>query len=221
MPAHKRVDVGIGLRVCNRCKRTKPIHAYYRNTEAPLGHMTECKVCMNERKAAWKIANPERAAHYRRNSYDRWRADLSKVAKHNTANKLRESKYTGNHRNRYLKKTYGITQDQYEAMYLAQDGRCAICAGQYPVLSVDHDHATTRIRKLLCHWCNAGLGSFQDNAEILAKASEYLRSQTQLQNPRATQDIRSDDEGREADPSCNACGGIQPETGQEGDRCLV
>lgn len=81
-------------------------------------------------------------------------------------------------------KRYNITQEQYEQMLREQDGKCAICSqaevrfnkktGQIWSLSVDHDHKTNKIRKLLCHSCNVGLGAFKDSAVLLQRASVYL-----------------------------------------------
>jgi hypothetical protein len=42
-------------------------------------------------------------------------------------------------------------------------------------LSVDHCHATGKIRGLLCTKCNQGLGSFENNVEWLQNAIDYLR----------------------------------------------
>lgn len=49
-------------------------------------------------------------------------------------------------------KTYGITSDDYAAMYELQGGRCYICQRQSPSrrLAVDHDHDTGVVRGLLC-----------------------------------------------------------------------
>ena len=85
-------------------------------------------------------------------------------------------------RNRYLVKTYGITQDQYEALYKQQGGICAICGGMPDItrygitrLAIDHDHATGKIRGLLCNNCNAGMGIIGDTVEHLERAAEYLK----------------------------------------------
>lgn len=77
----------------------------------------------------------------------------------------------------HLKTTYGITLDEYNEMLTAQNGVCAICEeeqqGSRP-LFVDHCHASTRVRGLLCHSCNLGLGAFRDRPELLDAAKEYL-----------------------------------------------
>jgi hypothetical protein len=78
-------------------------------------------------------------------------------------------------------KKYGITPDEYQKMFNKQDGKCAICdssevsiARKSYNLFVDHDHQTGKVRGLLCHHCNAGLGYFRDNEHTLHKAIEYL-----------------------------------------------
>ncbi len=82
-----------------------------------------------------------------------------------------------------LQATYGLTEEDYEAMDEVQGHACAICDGQddrvredgtpYP-LSVDHDHSTNRIRGLLCHRCNTALGLFKEDLNALRRAVEYL-----------------------------------------------
>lgn len=75
-----------------------------------------------------------------------------------------------------LRTKYGITQSDFVAMLLEQDGLCAVCHGEplQGVLHVDHDHATGKVRGLLCENCNRGLGLFQDNPHLLANAASYL-----------------------------------------------
>lgn len=83
--------------------------------------------------------------------------------------------------NRLLQK-YGITIEEYEALYEAQDGLCAIC-GETPEsdrwnrLAVDHCHETGQVRGLLCGSCNRALGSFKDDPEIMQRAIAYLQEQ--------------------------------------------
>lgn len=92
--------------------------------------------------------------------------------------------------NRYdshLRSTYGITLDEYKKMLMRQRERCLICR-QIPrpsitrkhcvTLVVDHDHATNRIRGLLCPGCNTGLGAFKESAVLLRRAIGYITSQT-------------------------------------------
>lgn len=78
-----------------------------------------------------------------------------------------------------LRRKFGLTVAAFEAMRAAQDNKCAVCATATPggrgTWHVDHDHATGKIRQLLCQNCNIGLGNFQDNPLLLEKAAKYLR----------------------------------------------
>lgn len=77
----------------------------------------------------------------------------------------------------YLKRTYGITPDQYDALLDAQNGVCFICH-KYPGkkrLAVDHDHKTGFIRGLLhVAPCNRMLGDVRDLPDVLRRAADYL-----------------------------------------------
>ncbi len=81
-----------------------------------------------------------------------------------------------------LKKQYGLTLEQYNAMLADQHGLCAICK-KPPTkrrLDVDHDHADGHVRQLLCERCNKGLGCFEDRLELLEAALRYMRKHSQL-----------------------------------------
>ena len=76
-----------------------------------------------------------------------------------------------------IRKRYGITEDQYNAMMTDQNGVCAICLKKCSArerLGVDHCHTTKKVRGLLCVKCNNAIGLFNDDPEIARRASEYL-----------------------------------------------
>jgi hypothetical protein len=82
-----------------------------------------------------------------------------------------------------LKCVYGIDQEAYEALMLAQGGLCAICKcelvedlpkGNPRQINIDHDHETGAVRGLLHSGCNVGLGQFEDSIERLRAAIVYL-----------------------------------------------
>lgn len=73
---------------------------------------------------------------------------------------------------------YGLTLDAYNAILLTQNNACAICkidaSSDIRALRVDHDHITKKVRGLLCHRCNTGIGLLRENPETLKAAIEYL-----------------------------------------------
>jgi len=82
-----------------------------------------------------------------------------------------------------LKRKYGINADAYMKMYEKQNGTCAICGTDREskrgyMLAVDHCHKTGKVRGLLCHMCNTGIGLLQDNVGFLYKAADYLMDET-------------------------------------------
>ncbi len=143
----------------------KKIGAYY-----PV----RCPECRYEHLKAkqrrYRRENPEatRASEKRR-----------KLSPMERSNRLHRQNPDGRRR-RGLKYLYGITLEQYAAMFEEQGGLCRICGQQMELFSrschLDHDHRTGAVRALLCHHCNHGLGSFRDNAETLRRAADYILS---------------------------------------------
>jgi hypothetical protein len=80
-----------------------------------------------------------------------------------------------------LKSRYGISVEQYQALFEAQGGRCgnSHCGFVYqeggPRLRVDHDHRTKVVRGLVCHQCNTALGLTKDSIAILLGLAAYLK----------------------------------------------
>ncbi len=84
--------------------------------------------------------------------------------------------------------TYGITKEEYQALWAFQAGKCAICVkatGASRRLAVDHDHKCRQghdpktgcpecVRGLLCGKCNVFLGYIRDDASIGGRIGRYL-----------------------------------------------
>lgn len=174
---------------CPTCGEYKPLDMYCRNRSGRGGLGCYCKDC--ERK---------RSANRRQEGKNTVRAipDTKQCSKcghvkpgcefsRNTASpdglvahcKLCALDYA-------MRKSYGITLDDYMHMFEHQAGRCAVCSntakppmpGQRFVerLVVDHDHATGTVRGLLCDNCNRALGLVHDSEGVLLAAVDYLRS---------------------------------------------
>lgn len=79
-----------------------------------------------------------------------------------------------------LKRNYGLSLEQYNAMFTQQNGCCAICsrpAAEFKRnLSVDHSHVDGNIRGLLCGPCNVLLGMAEESIQRLQKAILYLKA---------------------------------------------
>lgn len=73
-----------------------------------------------------------------------------------------------------LKRNYGINLEEYTKRYDTQHGLCAICKTPHDVLCVDHSHDTGKVRGLLCHPCNRGIGLLKESADTLRAAISYL-----------------------------------------------
>lgn len=77
-------------------------------------------------------------------------------------------------------RSYGITSQEFNAMLVKQEGKCAICGSQgsgkeSDRLVVDHCHTTGKVRGLLCWPCNIGIGMFKDRKDILNTVISYLQ----------------------------------------------
>ena len=134
-----------GTRRCARCGVTKMLTEFYRNRKAPDGRTSYCTRCSGEAKKEWRTANPAKARAVARATH---------------------------------LKQYDMTPLEYEERLNEQQGACLLC-GKPPTesrpLVVDHDHATGRVRGLLCHLCNLALGGFADDPNRLEQAARYLR----------------------------------------------
>ena len=79
-------------------------------------------------------------------------------------------------RDAIIRRQYGITQDEFNALIDFQDNKCAICDKKLDKINIDHNHQTGEVRGLLCTGCNTGLGHLGDDVEGLETALYYLNN---------------------------------------------
>jgi hypothetical protein len=108
------------------------------------------------------------------------------MVRHSTCKECDRKRVKENHdpikyREQHLKRTYGITQKDYELMLAEQNNQCAICNTTEPggrhntdYFVVDHCHTTGKNRKLLCHNCNTAMGLLGDNVSVIESMIKYL-----------------------------------------------
>ena len=88
-------------------------------------------------------------------------------------------------RRKKLLQRYGLTQEDYDDLLTSQKGGCAVCGSTDPRsrtakhLFVDHCHFTGKVRGLLCHHCNSGIGKLGDNPTLLRAAADYIERNRQ------------------------------------------
>lgn len=109
----------------------------------------------------------EAHSDYQRRMRDRWKESQRRSAREWARRNPRK-------RREYL---YGLSPDEHDALIASGCGICRAVVGMSD--PVDHDHATGRVRGVLCPRCNQGLGKFGDDVATLKSAIQYLRgSQT-------------------------------------------
>jgi hypothetical protein len=162
------------MKKCRTCQKDRPVGHFQ------LSHRS-CIECEQLHEAGKKRCTgcgevKDFAAYYRRPNRDgaceprcrTCKARQSKVLNERPENKART-------RDLRYRRNYGVGASEVDAMLASQQGLCAICR-QKPAGSfrVDHDHASGRVRGLLCHNCNVLLGHCSDSIEILQRAISYL-----------------------------------------------
>jgi hypothetical protein len=89
--------------------------------------------------------------------------------------------YTATHkhvlRNSNYRRKYNFSLEEYNQMFIKQEGKCAICLKHQnefkTALHVDHNHMTGKVRGLLCVICNSRI-AVVENSEFMEKAKKFL-----------------------------------------------
>lgn len=153
------------MKTCNRCGECRPLSDFAKNKRRKDGVQTYCRPCQLE---------------YQRQRY----AEPEVYARRQMNREEYKRRRVGSSRKWYLKSTYGITEEQYAALYATHDGGCWICEEKKDYfLHVDHNHKCCPgtkscgkcIRGLLCFKCNTALGNVNDDVELLQRAINYIK----------------------------------------------
>ena len=161
------------IKVCSKCGVEKESSLFNRDRSKASGYRSWCKTCDNINSKVQYNKDPQARRDKRKEYYYENRED--EIQKRGEFRKNNVDMHRG-HKYRQL---YGITLEQFEEMRTLQKCSCAIC-GKHELqnknkkLFVDHDHDTGKVRELLCHGCNTGIGLLQDDVELLQKALDYL-----------------------------------------------
>jgi hypothetical protein len=167
------------MKRCKVCGELKPLDGFYPSPGMADGHRNDCKPCNLAAKAARNAANPQ----VNRDRVRRWQQENPERYRAKQREYIDSGKKKLWDRKSYLKRTYGITLEQYEVMLAAQGGVCAICQEARPeerTLHVDHDHVTGEIRGLLCFRCNNAIGDLRDNPALVLALLDYLERDDEL-----------------------------------------
>jgi len=149
-------------KVCTKCKETKDVSLFFKAVSNKSGYGSWCKECKSFANKEYNRLNKEKV-YARTKAYSKDRPEMRRKA--------------------WLKFTYEMSVDQYDHLRKLQDYKCAICGlheseNLKEKLYIDHDHSTSKVRGLLCHFCNSALGKFKDDPALLRRAAQYLEMTT-------------------------------------------
>lgn len=153
------------MKKCNKCLIIKETTEFFKDKACAGGLYSICKYCKKEATYKWRSTNKDKYNAGAKN----WRDN----------NKDKEYGHE-------IKRRYGITLVEYDAMLLAQGNKCLLCTYVHDTtnkrgrLYVDHCHTTGKVRGLLCGGCNSALGYFEDDIETLQKAIDYLNKNSDI-----------------------------------------
>jgi hypothetical protein len=162
-------NVTEAVKACSDCEQVKPLADFPPDRRRKDSKATKCRPCARKVAEAYYQKYPEAEAR-RRLLNAQHGSDW--YQRNRTAQILR-MKWTR------IATRYGMTRQEYLDLLSSQGGACALCGSKDPGrgdghFAVDHNHATGRIRGLLCQRCNCGIGFFADDVELMRRAAAYV-----------------------------------------------
>ncbi len=143
---------------------------------------------INEFKNCRWCGLPKKMEDFHKNANKDGRFNTCKKCQYNRLQEFRKDpahkeRFKEYRRNNTISQRYGITIEFYDNLIKSQENKCKICGSppnkegpiQNQSLHIDHCHITGKVRGLLCHLCNRGIGLFKESIDLMEKALEYLK----------------------------------------------
>lgn len=147
----------LSTKTCTVCKNVFPLSKFYKSDKGRL--KSSCATCCSIRNKKAYLKNKDK------------RIEANKKWAEKNKTRIQETK---------IRRKFGIGLKEKQELFERQGSCCAICKCKSNVRErdwdVDHCHETGVVRGILCSNCNRALGLFQDNAEYLQNAAEYLKN---------------------------------------------
>lgn len=172
---------------CRQCQRIATANSRKKQDPARVASVKQIWYTKNrevsiERAKLYREAHPEWAKEMSKRHSPTWRKRYPEKAKLLAMKQATQRRF----------RKHGLTQQQYDAMLDHQDHVCAACK-EIPVTSsvrpgtnaydnfvIDHDHATGKVRGLVCTNCNVALGMIRDNPDTARKLADYLEANSPM-----------------------------------------
>lgn len=179
------------MKACPKCKIDKPHGDFYKDKNKKDGLHYNCKDCEN-------IKTKNKQDRYKNLNSKKDFKTLGEIY-YKTCFKCQETKLGKNFPKNFsskdgfrtickecniwerIKYNYDLSKEDFYRKLKEQHNQCMICKKQfskqpndrlYPC--VDHKKGTKKVRGLLCHNCNVGIGLFYESIPILKNTIKYL-----------------------------------------------
>lgn len=161
---------------CRNCKEVKSVLEFHRRSTNKDYLQDKCKSCAALYAREYAIREKNKIKVTSKKYYDKNKHRISVQHKIRYRKNISASRQLSRQR-KWNRLGLKLTLEDYEKIFSAQHGKCAICFRKYVdrPLSVDHCHKTGVVRGLLCNWCNSILlNVVENNFELVKAAKEYL-----------------------------------------------
>jgi Autographiviridae endonuclease VII len=160
-----------GLKICGRCRVEQPIANFGLHSKACDKLQNDCAACKRIIAVEWRRKNPERS----KATNNAWNAKNREKVNAWARRSYRRNAVKRAHKQR--QRRHGLLPHTEDELTKVQDGKCPGCLNNLSEVTrhIDHDHATGKVRGILCQKCNMSLGLLKDDPEILIRLANYLR----------------------------------------------